>query len=157
MSKHATNIIRDLLEWLESVPGGLGEQPMASIQVAREWLTNAAQLPQTEQVLADALRGAITLFAHQCHRDCTLMNWLDRAEAALAAPPAQPAPAVQPRPSAQWQEVHTVLTELMACSHADPSRKAAAPRSGRWVTVNVPSDLWQRLTALAHSSQPPAV
>lgn len=43
-----------------------------------------ARLIAAAPELLDALRGAVALFACQCHKDCTALNWLDRAEAALA-------------------------------------------------------------------------
>jgi hypothetical protein len=41
----------------------------------------------------------------------------------------------------------SLIRELLQCKHSDPNRRRSG--AGRWLTVNVPAELWIRLQAAA--------
>ncbi|MBT2333589.1 hypothetical protein J7E49_06690 [Variovorax paradoxus] len=46
----------------------------------------------------------------------------------------------------------SLIHELLQCKHGDPSRGRSGV--GRWLTVNVPAELWARIEAVAGEPQP---
>ncbi|MDP9908272.1 putative DNA-binding transcriptional regulator AlpA [Variovorax boronicumulans] len=44
-----------------------------------------------------------------------------------------------------------LLRELLQCNHSDPNRRRAG--AGKWVTVNVPAELWEKIQAATDQAE----
>lgn len=45
-----------------------------------------------------------------------------------------------------------LLRELLQCNHSDPNRRRAGAE--KWVTVNVPAELWAKIQAATEKAEP---
>ena len=45
-----------------------------------------------------------------------------------------------------------LLRELLQCNHSDPNHRRAG--AGKWVTVNVPAELWAKIQAATEQAEP---
>lgn len=44
-----------------------------------------------------------------------------------------------------------LIRELLECNHSDPNRRRAG--AGKWVTINVPAELWTKIQAAAETTE----